>query len=65
MLKCIIELIKLEKDWVPDSNNCPGSSLYIRPTMIGTNVIPVTDIAMNVDDFDLSSLGVFGYTQGY
>ena len=35
MLKCIIELVKLEKDWVPDSEN---SSLYIRPTMIGTNV---------------------------
>lgn len=27
------ELIKLEKDWAPKS---PGTSLYIRPTMIGT-----------------------------
>ena len=40
MLKCIKELIKLEKEWVPDSNTkkTRGSSLYIRPTMIGTNV---------------------------
>ena len=38
MLKCIIELVKLEKDWVPDSDKCPNSSLYIRPTMIATNV---------------------------
>lgn len=38
MLKCIIELVKLEKEWVPDSNKCRNSSLYIRPTMIATNV---------------------------
>ncbi len=31
-LNGIKELIKLEKDWAPRS---PGSSLYIRPTMIG------------------------------
>lgn len=38
MLKCIIELVKLEKEWMPDSEECPNSSLYIRPTMIATNV---------------------------
>lgn len=40
----IKELILLEKDWVPKS---PGTSLYIRPTMIGTEsglgVRPSTD----------------------
>lgn len=34
--KCIEDLVRLEKDWVPTS---PNSSLYIRPTMIGTDVI--------------------------
>ncbi|MFX1285000.1 MAG: branched-chain amino acid aminotransferase [Promethearchaeota archaeon] len=38
------ELIRLEKDWTPKS---PGTSLYIRPTMIGTElglgVRPSTD----------------------
>jgi branched-chain amino acid aminotransferase len=29
------ELVRLEKDWVPSE---PGSSLYIRPTMIATEV---------------------------
>lgn len=32
-LSAIIELIKLEHEWVPSK---PGSSLYIRPTMIAT-----------------------------
>jgi branched-chain amino acid aminotransferase len=32
-LKALQELILLEKDWIPDS---PGTSLYIRPTMIAT-----------------------------
>jgi branched-chain amino acid aminotransferase len=43
-LNGIKELIRLEKDWAPKS---PGSSLYIRPTMIGTEpglgVRPSTD----------------------
>ncbi len=33
MLEAIVELVKLEKDWVPDKR---GASLYIRPTMIAT-----------------------------
>lgn len=32
-LNTLKELLKIERDWVPD---VPGSSLYIRPTMIGT-----------------------------
>ena len=34
-LEATRELIRLEKDWVPSE---PGSSLYIRPTMIATEV---------------------------
>lgn len=32
-LKCLMELIKVEKDWVPADENC---SLYIRPVVMGT-----------------------------
>ncbi|XP_028408900.1 branched-chain-amino-acid aminotransferase, cytosolic-like isoform X3 [Dendronephthya gigantea] len=32
-LKCIVELIKIDKDWVPKEDSC---SLYIRPTFIAT-----------------------------
>lgn len=32
-LESLEELLRIEQDWVPD---VPGSSLYIRPTMIGT-----------------------------
>ncbi|MDR2338512.1 MAG: branched-chain amino acid aminotransferase [Deltaproteobacteria bacterium] len=32
VLSALIELIKLEKDWIPKSE---GAALYIRPTMIG------------------------------
>ena len=31
MLECLKELIKLEKDWIPDR---PNHSIYIRPTSI-------------------------------
>ncbi|XP_065909960.1 branched-chain-amino-acid aminotransferase, cytosolic-like [Dysidea avara] len=34
LLKSMIELIKLDMDWTPKAPDC---SLYIRPTMIGTN----------------------------
>ena len=34
MLECISALVDLDRDWIPDS---PTASLYIRPTMIGTN----------------------------
>ena len=34
VLEALIELLKLEKDWVPDE---PGTSLYIRPTIIATD----------------------------
>ncbi|KAL4068354.1 aminotransferase [Scleroderma yunnanense] len=33
-LECIRQLIALERHWIPTE---PGHSLYIRPTMIGTN----------------------------
>lgn len=35
-LKALMELIKIEKDWVPD---LPGTSLYIRPTIIATDAV--------------------------
>lgn len=31
VLDCMKELVKIEKDWIPE---LPGTSLYIRPTMI-------------------------------
>lgn len=34
-LKCLKHLISIEREWVPYSNKC---SLYIRPTLIGTQV---------------------------
>lgn len=34
-LECIKELIRLDKDWVP---KIEGTSLYVRPTFIGTEV---------------------------
>ncbi|KAG9314665.1 hypothetical protein JVU11DRAFT_5470 [Chiua virens] len=34
LIECIRQLISLERDWIPKE---PGHSLYIRPTMIGTN----------------------------
>lgn len=36
-LKCINELIRVDSDWVPYSTS---ASLYVRPTMIGTDVSP-------------------------
>jgi branched-chain amino acid aminotransferase len=36
VLEAMKELVKVEKDWVPKS---PGTSLYIRPTYIGTKAI--------------------------
>jgi branched-chain amino acid aminotransferase len=33
MLKCITALVDVDRDWIPDSTK---ASLYIRPTMIGT-----------------------------
>ena len=35
LVKCMVELVKIDKEWTPKAPNC---SLYIRPTMIGTNV---------------------------
>ncbi|KAG2370203.1 aminotransferase [Suillus spraguei] len=34
LLACIKELISLDREWIPKE---PGHSLYIRPTLIGTN----------------------------
>jgi len=36
VLNALLELLRLEQRWVPDSN---GASLYIRPTMIGVDPI--------------------------
>lgn len=33
-LECLTELLNIEKDWVPKA---PGTSIYIRPTMIATD----------------------------
>jgi len=33
-LKCMKKLISVDRDWVPD---CKSSTLYVRPTMIGTD----------------------------
>lgn len=32
-LKCMKKLVTVDRDWVPD---CASSTLYMRPTMIGT-----------------------------
>ena len=34
VLRALIELLRIEKDWVPGA---PGTSLYIRPTIIATD----------------------------
>ena len=34
-LECIKDLLRVDKEWVPRAENC---SLYVRPTMIGTEV---------------------------
>jgi len=34
LLKCISQLLHLDRDWVPDQ---PGYSMYLRPTAIGTS----------------------------
>ncbi|MGO4886825.1 branched-chain amino acid aminotransferase [Anaerobacillus sp. MEB173] len=39
MLECLNELVKLEQDWVPDTE---GQSLYIRPFIIATEESLVT-----------------------
>lgn len=36
VLEALIELLKIEKDWIP---NLPGTSLYIRPTIIATDAV--------------------------
>ncbi|KAH9935609.1 branched-chain amino acid aminotransferase II [Fomitopsis serialis] len=49
MLELIKQLVRLEKDWVPDK---PGYSLYIRPLLIGTEgtlvVAPPSDALLTV-----------------
>jgi hypothetical protein len=37
LLECIKELVRLDKDWVPQGK---GYSLYLRPCMIATQVRP-------------------------
>ena len=35
LLKCILEYVKLEREWVPKKEGC---SLYLRPSMISLDV---------------------------
>lgn len=44
-LKCLKHLISIEREWVPYSNKC---SLYIRPTLIGTQVRLAAVIALDM-----------------
>ena len=37
LVKCIKRLVAIDQEWVPHST---ASSLYIRPTLIGTEVRP-------------------------
>ena len=50
LLECIKELIRVEQEWVPYSTS---SSLYIRPTMIGTDVIL---LCCNMHEITLASI---------
>ena len=34
-LECIKELVRVDKEWIPQKENC---SLYIRPHLFGTEV---------------------------
>ncbi|KXJ07673.1 Branched-chain-amino-acid aminotransferase [Exaiptasia diaphana] len=43
VVKCIQELIRVDKEWVPYSDTC---SLYIRPTLIGTQITEVGTMNM-------------------
>lgn len=36
-IKCLSDLVLVDADWIPRSNT-PGYSMYIRPTLIGTEV---------------------------
>ena len=36
MRLCLHRFVEIEKDWVPQKEGC---SLYLRPTMIGTEVM--------------------------
>lgn len=38
LIKCLKRLIQIDSDWVPHSTT---SSLYIRPTLIATDVSPI------------------------
>ena len=35
-LECIKDLVRVDRDWVPKEKDC---SLYVRPTLIGTEVL--------------------------
>lgn len=39
LLNCIVELVRLEKDWIPSEH---GKSMYIRPTLISLDVCFMT-----------------------
>lgn len=58
LLACLKRLIRIEEEWIPHSET---SSLYIRPTYIGTDVSGGADYAnlFLVSFCSLCNLGVF------
>ena len=44
-IKCIQRLIRIDEEWIPHSDT---SSLYIRPTFIGTDVSSTTGQALQI-----------------
>ena len=62
LLKCLAELIRLDKDWVPTGE---GYSLYIRPTGISTQALIGVGIGGKAKFFIiLSSVGPY-YPEGF
>ncbi len=61
-LQSLKELLQLEKDWVPDA---PGTSLYIRPTIIATDPFLGVRASYNYRFFIiLSPVGAY-YPEGF
>lgn len=60
MIKCIKRLVQIEKEWIPHSTT---SSLYIRPTFIGTDVSHSSDSRLFVT-FDFYQLCPTAFFRG-
>ena len=62
VLNSLIELIKIDEDWIPD---LPGTSLYIRPTIIATDpVVGVKASSTYIFYIILSPVGAY-YANGF